>query len=146
MGYTTIVCGVTGSENSRKATLESAVLAGKSNAKLILVYAVDATFTKRGSGFITASEVEESLDSIGEKILDIAGEIAETNGIVPKKVLRKGPILDVLKAVVLEEKADLLILAHEHRTFFEKVLFKGDVEDHLDELKKQTGAEVRVIS
>jgi hypothetical protein len=46
---------------------------------------------------------------------------------------------------VQEEKADLLILGHEDRTFFEKALFKGNVEDHLEELKKQTGAEVTVI-
>jgi len=31
------------------------------------------------------------------------------------------------------------------KDFFEKALFKGDVEDHLEELKKQTGAEVTVI-
>ena len=36
-------------------------------------------------------------------------------------------------------------VGHEDRTFFEKTLFKGSVEDHVEELKKQTGAEVTVI-
>jgi hypothetical protein len=65
--------------------------------------------------------------------------------VAPRKILKKGPVLDVLKQVVQEEKADLLILGHEDRTFFEKTLFRGSVEDHLEELKKQTGVEVTVI-
>jgi nucleotide-binding universal stress UspA family protein len=145
MGYTTIVCGVTGSLHSRKAALEAAVLAGKSNAGLVYVYAVDASFLKRGSGFVTSGEVEGSLDRLGEQILNIAEEIAKTQGVIPKKILKKGLILEVLKQVVQEEKAELLVLGHEDRTFFEKVLFNGSVEDHLELLKKQTGAEVMVI-
>jgi nucleotide-binding universal stress UspA family protein len=145
MGYTTIVCGVTGSLHSQKAAQEAAVLAGKSQAGLVFVYAVDASFLKGGSGYVTSGEVEDSLDKLGAQILDIAEEIAKAQGVIPKKVLKKGPILDVLKQVVQEEKAELLVLGHEDRTFFEKALFKGDVEDHLEELKKQTGADVMVI-
>jgi hypothetical protein len=44
-----------------------------------------------------------------------------------------------------EQKADLLVLGHEERTFFEKHLFEGSVEDHIQELKARTGAEVTVI-
>jgi nucleotide-binding universal stress UspA family protein len=145
MGYTTIVCGVTGSLHAQKAALEAAVLASKSQAALVYVYAVDVSFLRRGGGAITSGAVADSLDNLGAQILDIAEEIAKTQGVVPKKVLRKGPVLDILKQVVQEEKADLLILGHEDRTFFEKALFKGNVEDHLEELKKQTGAEVTVI-
>ena len=123
----------------------SGVMANKSHAGLIYVYAVDVSFLRRGSGSITSGAVADSLDKLGAQILDIAEEIAKTQGVAPKKILRKGPVLDVLKQVVQEEKADLLILGHEERTFFEKALFKGSVEDHLEELKKQTGAEVTVI-
>ena len=145
MDYTTIVCGVTGSLHSQKAAIEAAVLARKSQAALVYVYVVDVSFLRRGSGSITSGAVADSLDKLGVQILDIAEEIAKTQGVVPKKILRKGPVLDVLKQVIQEEKADLLVLGHEDRTFFEKALFKGDVEDHLEELKKQTGAEVTVI-
>ena len=62
-----------------------------------------------------------------------------------KKILKKGLVLGVLIQVVQEEKADLLVLGHEPRTFFEKAIFDGNVEDHLELLKKQTGAEVKVI-
>ena len=54
-------------------------------------------------------------------------------------------MLDVLKQVVAEEKADLLVLGHEERTFFDKLLLKGNVEDNIGELKQKTGADVTVI-
>ncbi len=145
MGYITIVCGVTGSLHSQKAALEAAVLAAKSQAGLIYVYVVDVSFLKRGSGFITSGAVEESLDRLGAQFLDFAEEIAKTQGVAPRKVLGKGLVLDVLIQVVQEEKADLLVLGHEPRTFIEKALFNGNVEDHLEQLKKQTGADVMVI-
>jgi len=145
MGYTKIICGVTGSLHSQKAALEAAVMASQSHAELIYVYVVDVSFLRRGSGSITSGAVADSLDRLGDQFLEVAEEIAKTQGVVPKKILRKGLVLDVLIQVVQEEKADLLVIGHEPRTFFEKALFDGSVEDHLEELKKQTGAEVMVI-
>ena len=119
MGYTTIVCGVTGSLHSQKAALEAAVLAKKTQAGLIYVYVVDVSFLRRGSGFITSGAVADSLDRLGEQFLDFAEEIAKTQGVIPKKLLKKGPILEILKQVVQEEKAELLVLGHEPRSFLE---------------------------
>ncbi len=145
MGYTKILCGVTGSLHSQKAALEAAVMASQYHAELVYVYVVDVSFLKRGTGLITSGAVADSLDRLGEQFLEVAEEIAKTQGVAPKKILRKGPVLDVLIQVVQEEKAELLMLGHEPRTFFEKALFNGSVEDHLELLKKQTGADVMVI-
>jgi nucleotide-binding universal stress UspA family protein len=145
MGYTSIVCGVTGSAHSQKAALEAAVLAKQHNARLTLVYAVDIDFLKTSVGGLSTSLAQEGLDHLGGHILDYAAELAESQGVTPKKIVRRGPVLEVLKGVVLEEKAELLVLGHEERTFFEKALFKGNVEDHIEELKQQTGTEVTVI-
>jgi len=145
MGYRTIVCGVTGSLHSQKAALEAAVTAAESNAVLIYVYAVDVSFLSMGSGFVSSDVVADSLDRLGERFLDFAEELAKTQGVTARKVLKKGPVLDVLIQVVQEEKADLLILGHEPRTFIEKALVKGSVEDHLEELHKQTGTEIKIV-
>jgi nucleotide-binding universal stress UspA family protein len=75
MGYTTIVCGVAGSMHSQKAALEAAVLASKFHAGLVYVYAVDVSFLRRGSSSITSGAVADSLDRLGEQILDFAEEI-----------------------------------------------------------------------
>jgi nucleotide-binding universal stress UspA family protein len=146
MGYTSIVCGVTGSAHAQKAALEAALLAKQHNANLVYVYAVDITFLRGGITMkLTPKFVEESIVRMGEHILAMAEELAKAQGVTPKKVVRKGSVLEVLKAVVLEEKADLLVLGHEKRTFFEKALFKGNVEDHIQALKAQTGVEVTVV-
>lgn len=146
MAYNSIVCGVTGSLHAQEAALRAAVLAKENNARLTLVYAVDTTFLRSGVAMqCDTCEVAKSLERLGAHILAMAEEIAQSQGVTPKKVVRKGKVLDVLRSVVEEEKAELLVLGHEKRTFFEKVLFRGEVEDHIEELKKQTGADVSVI-
>jgi nucleotide-binding universal stress UspA family protein len=145
MGYKTIVCGVTGSLHSQKAALEAAIMASKAQAGLIYVYVVDVSFLRGGISFMTSGSVANSLARLGEQFLDFAEELAKAQGVTARKILRKGPVLNELIQVVQEEKADLLVLGHEPRTFFEKKLFNGNVEDLLELLKKQTGGEVMVI-
>jgi nucleotide-binding universal stress UspA family protein len=145
MSYRTIVCGVTGSLHSQKAAIEAAAMAAKSNAALIYVYAVDVSFLSMGSGYISSGVVAESLNRLGEQFLDFAEELAKTQGVTARKILKKGPVLEVLIQVIQEEKADLLVLGHEPRTFIEKAIVKGEVEDHVEELNKQTGAEILVV-
>ncbi|MHC1728902.1 MAG: universal stress protein [Syntrophobacteraceae bacterium] len=145
MKYTSIVCGVTASTHSQKAAMEAVALAKQHNAKLAYVYAVDIGFIKSSVGGLSRSLAEDGLDHLGEHILEYAEQLAQSQGVTPKKIVRRGPVLEVLKQVCLEEKADLLVLGHENRTFFEKTLFKGNVEEHIEELKQQTGTEVTVI-
>jgi nucleotide-binding universal stress UspA family protein len=145
MTYTSIVCGVTGSAHSQKAALEAAVLAKQHNARLTYIYAVDIGFLRSGIGGLSTSLAENGLDHLGGHILEYAEQLAQAHGVTPKKIVRRGNALEVLKQIVQEEKADLLVLGHEERTFFEKAFFKGNVEDHVEELKQQTGAEVTVI-
>jgi len=145
MAYTSIVCGVTGSAHAQKAALEAAVLAKRDNAKLTYVYVVDVGFLRGSVGGMSTGIAGEGLERLGEHILGFAEQLAQSQGVTPKKIVRRGAVLEVLKQVVLEEKADLLVLGHEERTFFEKALFKGSVEDHAEELKQQTGTEVAVI-
>ena len=145
MGYTSIVCGVTGSAHAQKAALKAAALAKRDNARLTYVYAVDTGFLRGSVGGMSASLAGDGLERLGEHILNYAEQLAQSQGVTPKKIVRRGSPLEVLKQIVREEQADLLVLGHEERSFFEKTLFKGNVEDHVVELKQQTGAEVAVI-
>ena len=142
MGYKKIVCGVTGSEHGQKAALEAARLAKENHADLVYVYAVDLEFLRGGVAHLGA---EDSLEHIGATILEMAEEVAVSQGVTPKKIVRRGPVLEVLKGVISQEGADLLILGHEERTFFEKLFVGGEVEDHVEELRRQTGVEVAVV-
>ena len=146
MKWNSIVCGVTGSDLSRKAAREAAGLAEANGAELAYVYAVDSSFLRGGKAMgVTTEAVEESLAHLGRHFLDFAEEIAAARGVRAKKILRRGLVLDVLKGVISEEKADLLVLGHEERTLIEKAFVRGEVEEFLDDLKEQTGVEVLVI-
>ncbi len=146
MGYKSIVCGVTGSSHAQKAAFEAASMARENNAKLTYVYAVDMGFLRTGIAVeLSTDSAEESMVRLGEHIVAMAAELAASQGVSPGTVVRKGPVLEVLKQVMKEEDADLLVLGHEERTFFEKHRFKGEVEDHVQKLKQETGADVAVI-
>jgi nucleotide-binding universal stress UspA family protein len=145
MTYKKIVCGVTGSEPSQKAAQEAARLAKENQAGLVFVYAVDIKFLKGMTIQLTSDFAEKTLEHLGGRILERAEESAQAQGITPRKIIRSGAVLEVLKQVISEEKADLLVLGHEDRSFFEKVLFGGEVEDHVQELIKQTGVNVLVV-
>jgi nucleotide-binding universal stress UspA family protein len=146
MAYKKIVCGVTASTHSHKAAIEAARLAKENKADLIYVYAVDLDFLKGGRmGNLSQDVIAQSIEKIGKQIVDTAEQIAASEGVKPEKIVRRGTVLDVLGQVMSEQKADLLILGHEERTFFEKHRFKGNVEDHVQELKARTGAEVKII-
>ena len=145
MAYKTIVCGVTGSEASRKAAIEATRLAKDNKANLIYVYAIDTTFLEGMTIELTSDFAQKTLEHLGGRILERAEEISSAEGVTSKKILRPGAVLEVLKQVLAEEKADLLVIGHENRSFFEKVLFKGEVEDHIQELINQTGVQVQLI-
>ncbi|HET6488272.1 MAG TPA: universal stress protein [Syntrophales bacterium] len=146
MAYKKIVCGVTASAAAARAALEAASLAKLHGAQLFYVYAVDLDFLKSGRmGNLSQDVIAQSIEKIGKQIVDTAEQIAASEGVKPEKIVRRGTVLDVLEQVMSEQKADLLVLGHEERTFVEKHLFKGDVEDHVQELKARTGAEVKII-
>lgn len=146
MTYRKIVCGVTASAHSQKAALEAARLAKQHGAELVYVYAVDLSFLKGGKlGSLSQDVIAQSIEKLGRQIVDLAEQIAASEGVKTEKIVRRGTVLEVLGQVMSEQKADLLVLGHEERTFFEKHLFEGSVEDHIQELKARTGAEVTVI-
>ncbi len=134
MAYKKIVCGVTASAAAARAALEAAMLAKQHGAQLFYVYAVDLDFLKTGRmGHLSQDVIAQSIEKIGKQIVDTAEQIAASEGVKPEKIVRRGAVMDVL------------VLGHEERTFVEKHLFKGDVEDHAQELKARTGAEVKII-
>ncbi|GLI33234.1 universal stress protein [Desulforhabdus amnigena] len=146
MPYKSIVCGVTGSAHAQKAALQAAVIAKENNANLVYVYVIDTEFFHKGIAVeLSSKTITETLQHLGTHILEMAEQLALSQGVTPKKVLKTGKVLKSLQEVVAEENADLLILGHEERTFFEKALFKGDVESHVQELKKKTGIDVSVV-
>ena len=121
-----IVCGITGSENSRKAVRVAADLALKDSAQLTYVYVVD-------TGFLKGLTVDEGV------------EAASSMGVQAKKVLRKGRIMDEVSKVIQEVGGDLLVVGDEGRTFAQKVLFGKRIQNNIKEMERISGVHVKVI-
>jgi len=145
MDYKKIVCAVTGSEASDRAAREAAFLAKESKASVIFLYAVDASFLQGMTVELRPEFAEKSLEHMGGHILERMEQIARHEGVEARGVLRKGRLMEVLKEVALEEEADLLVLGKEEPSFFHKVLFREEVEDHVRELREKTGVEVMLV-
>lgn len=145
MGHKKIVCAVTGSETSERAAREAAFLARESGASLVFLYAVDASFLHGMTVELRPEFAEKSLEHMGGHILERMEQIALEEGVRAQGLLRKGRLMEVLKEVALEQGADLLVLGREEPSFFEKVLFRDEVEDHLKELRERTGVEVMLV-
>lgn len=146
MTIKSIVCGITGSENSRKAMVAAADMAQTHSARLTYLYVVDAGFLKGLTIQLTPDYAEEFLERLGDKILDEAVAVAHSKGVTAKKVLRKGKIMEEVCRVVLEETGDILVVSDEGRTFAEKVLFGRRMPDSIKEMERLTGIPVKVVS
>lgn len=145
MANRTIICGVTGSEISERAVREASFLARQGGGRLVLTYAVDASFLEGMTIELRPEFAEQSLEHMGRHILERMAEVARQEGVEAKCVIRKGNLLDVLREVAVEERGDLLILGREEPSFFDKVLFRDQVEDHVKELRSRTGLEVMLV-
>jgi nucleotide-binding universal stress UspA family protein len=140
-----IVCGVTGSDNSEKAVKAASQMAAAQGARLTFVYIVDIGFMSGLTIQLRPKYAGDFLERLGEKILDEAEQVASTEGVTAKKVLKKGKVIDELARVIKEESADTLVVGDEGRTFAEKVLFGNRLPDNVKELEKRLGVTVSII-
>jgi len=140
-----IVCGVTGSENSQKAIRVAAEMALKDSAQLTYVYVVDAGFLQGLTIELRPEYIESFLERLGRQILDEAVGAALSIGVQAKKVLRNGKIMKEICEVVKEVGGDLLVVGDEGHTFAQKVLFGKRIQDNVKEMERLSGVPVKVI-
>jgi nucleotide-binding universal stress UspA family protein len=145
MTLKSIVCGITGSENSQKAVHVASDMALADSARLTFVYVVDVGFLQGITIQLTPRYAEEFLERLGNRILEEAMEIAASKGLTAKKVVRKGKIMEEVSKVVEEEKGDILVVGDEGRSFAEKVLFGKRLSHTVKEMERLTGVSVRVV-
>ena len=140
-----IVCGVTGSENSRKAVHVAAEMALKDSAQLTYVYVVDVGFLQGLTVELRPEYAESFLERLGGQILHEAAKTASSMGIQPKALLRKGKIMDEVSKVIKEVGGDLLVVGDEGQTFAQKVLFGKRIQNNVKEMERISGVPVKVI-
>jgi nucleotide-binding universal stress UspA family protein len=145
MAIKSVVCGVTGSENSEKAVKAASQMAAAEGSRLTFLYIVDVGFLGGLTIQLRPQYAEDFLERLGERILDEAVAAATSAGVTAKKVLRKGKMMDEVIKVIKEESADLLVVGDEGHSFAERVLFGHRPPDSVKEMGRRTGVAVKVI-
>jgi nucleotide-binding universal stress UspA family protein len=145
MATKSVVCGVTGSENSEKAVKAASQMAAAEGSRLTFLFVVDVGFLRGLTVQLRPKYAEDFLERLGAQILDEAAAVAASLGVTAKKVLRKGKIMDEVTEVLKEESADLLVVGDEGHTFAERVLFGHRPPDSVKEMERRTGVAVKVI-
>lgn len=131
-----ILCATRGGEASYRAQDQAITLARRRGDSLIFLYVIDTHFLDKTAAPIVV-DVGNQLQNMGEFLLAMAQEKAESQGVPVQCICRPGQVRDEIKAVAREERVDTVVLgrpAGEANTFAMEELktFAAEIEAETD--------------
>ncbi|HEY77002.1 MAG TPA: universal stress protein [Thermoflexia bacterium] len=138
-----ILCATRGGEASYRTQDAAIALARERGDSLIFLYVVDTHFLDRTERAVRPDVVAEEMARMGQFLLTMAQERAQAQGVQAEVRIRRGEVLEELKAAAREEGADLVILGRpgEEESAFRQV----DLEAVAREIEEETGVETRIV-
>jgi len=138
-----ILCATRGGEASYRTQDAAIALARERGDSLIFLYVVDTHFLDRTERAVRPDVVAEEMARMGQFLLTMAQERAQAQGVQAEVRIRRGEVLEELKAAAREEGADLVILGRpgEEESTFRQV----DLESIAREIEEETGVETRIV-
>ncbi len=106
---TTILCPTRGGEKSYPTQDRAIRMAKEREANLVFLYVSDVRFLFKGSGAIVI-DLEKELDEMGEFLLTMAQERADTQGVRAQKVVEHGAFREALGKVIQEHDVSAVVL------------------------------------
>jgi nucleotide-binding universal stress UspA family protein len=139
---------------SNKCVKEAVDIAGKENAKLIILFVVDYEVPQKildkltEEGWIGGKPTENLFNAVldeyslqgKDKISEIE-TMAKSRGVRYKSIVRKGKFVDEALAVVEAEKVNLIMVTRRKRSGLSRFIFGSAVA----ELKEKVNCEVRIM-
>jgi nucleotide-binding universal stress UspA family protein len=104
-----ILCATRGGEASYRTQDQAITLARERGDSLIFLYVIDTHFLDKTAAPIVV-DVGNQLHNMGEFLLAIACEKAESQGVKVRCIYRSGRVRDEIKAVAREEEVDVVVL------------------------------------
>lgn len=114
-----ILCATRGGETSYQTQDQAITLARQRGDTLIFLYVIDVHFLDKIAAPIVV-DVGQQVQNMGEFLLAMAQERAESQGVSVRCICRRGPVRNEIKAVAREEGVDVVVLgrpAGEANTF-----------------------------
>lgn len=104
-----ILCATRGGEASYRAQDQAISLARQRDDSLIFLYVIDTHFLDKTAAPIVV-DVGNQLQAMGEFLLAMAQEKAESQGVPVRCICRPGQVRDEIKAVARDEQVDIVVL------------------------------------
>lgn len=104
-----ILCATRGGEASYRTQDQAISLARQRGDSLIFLYVIDTHFLDKTAAPIVV-DVGNQLQAMGEFLLAMAQEKAESQGVPVRSICRPGRVRDEIKAVARDEQVDIVVL------------------------------------
>jgi len=137
-----ILCATRGGEASQRAQEQAIALARQRGDSLIFLYVIDTHFLDKTAAPIVV-DVGNQLHNMGEFILAMAQERAESQGVMVESVCRTGQVRDEIKAVALDEQVEVVVLGHPVGQTNAFAL--EELRAFAAELEAETGSQVLIV-
>ena len=137
-----ILCATRGGEASQRAQKQAIALARQRGDSLIFLYVIDTHFLDKTAAPIVV-DVGNQLHNMGEFILAMAQERAESQGVMAESVCRTGQVRDEIKAVALDEQVEVVVLGHPVGQTNAFAL--EELRAFAAELEAETGSQVLIV-
>ncbi len=137
-----ILCATRGGEASHRAQEQAIALARQRGDSLIFLYVIDTHFLDKTAAPIVV-DVGNQLQNMGQFILAMAQEKAESEGVPAESVCRTGQVREEIKAVARDEQVDVVVLGHpvgETNAFAME-----ELKAFAAEIEAETGSKVVVV-
>jgi nucleotide-binding universal stress UspA family protein len=138
-----ILCATRGGEASYRTQDAAIALAQERGGELLFLFVVDTHFLDRTGRAVRPDVVAEEMGRMGEFLLAMAQERAESQGVAAGYLLRRGEFRDELKAAACEEGVALVVLGQPAGTG--SAFVPADLEAFAAEIEAETGAEAVIV-
>jgi nucleotide-binding universal stress UspA family protein len=138
-----ILCATRGGEASYHTQDAAIALAQERNDELLFLFVVDIGFLDKLASGVRPDVATSEMEKMGEFLLAMAEERAESQGVKADYVLRHGHLRDELKAAARELDVDLVVLGKPSGE--ESAFALEGLRAFAAEIEAETGVEARII-
>jgi nucleotide-binding universal stress UspA family protein len=140
-----IVCAVRGGPESKPTINKSIELAKLNDLTVHFLYVVDLDFLSHSSSSRVATITSE-MEQMGEFILLVAREKAESQDIAAEGTVRHGEVREEIISYCREVQADYVILGQPQTRREENVFTRDLLQEFIERVEQESGAKVVLAS
>jgi nucleotide-binding universal stress UspA family protein len=137
-----ILCATRGGADSYRTQDAAIALARRRNQGILFLYVVDLQFLANASYAVREDVVAVEMEKLGDFLLEMARERAETQGVMAEAVVRHGQPRQEITAAAREYDVDLVVLG---RPTEGGRYSQEEVEAFAHQLEAETGVPARVM-